>query len=663
MPARYAAFISYSHSDDARLAPALQAALHKFAKPWWSRRAVRVFRDETNLVVNPDLFGTIIEALDASDHFILLASPQSAASEWVGREVGHWIEHKDVYSLLIIVTDGDIAWDEDSGDFDWLVTTTLPPVLKGVFKSEPLWLDLRWTKSAENFSPRDPRFLDTVARISAVLRNVSLDEIAGEEVRQHRRTRITALSALTAIIVFALAAVGAAWLAYEGQKEAERQTAEARRQFSIAIDAVDTLIKDVAQPLHDTVGVPIGVTVRILKRTESVIDRLEKTDDVPEVVLRRARLMFVFARVYHRFGMLEESRKSAEKAIASLSSYAVGENAGTEFRLLLSMAYNLVGDAEMDRFAFEGATEAYRRAFKIRKRLSEDNPGNAKFTGHLAASYLRFGDVARGIENPVEAARNYRAAVDLYEIITEVDKDPVWVRRKAYVLRYLGLVLGKQQRWKESMEVLDRAYALISGILENKKHQAVWQLDLSLIGNFRGEVHLAQDRIADAVESHNEALGIQEELLRKDKENRLWQQNMALTRLSLATALMRGNCSAEAFKLLRSARIQLRELVNANPRHFKVRYDLFQVERRLADYLARVGDKDRALNAYQQASRHLAKLIDATADNTNLDASRDEINGFITALRNSADGLDSPFGSLTRMHSSDTIPSVECKRR
>ena len=207
------------------------------------------------------------------------------------------------------------------------------------------------------------------------------------------------------------------------------------------------------------------------------------------------------------------------------------------------------------------------------------------------------------------------------------------------------------------------AYALISGILENKKHQAIWQLDLSLIGNLRGEVHLAQDRIADAVEAHNEALGIQEELLRKDKENRLWQQNLALTRLSLATALMRGNCVAEAFKLLRSARRQLRELVNANPRHFKVRYDLFQVEHRLADYLARVGDKDRALNAYQQASRNLVKLIDATADNTNLDASRDEINGSITALRNSADGLDSNFGRLTRMHSSDTIPSVECKHR
>ena len=47
--ARYDAFISYSHHSDARLAPLLQAGLHRFAKPWYRMRAVRVFRDEASL--------------------------------------------------------------------------------------------------------------------------------------------------------------------------------------------------------------------------------------------------------------------------------------------------------------------------------------------------------------------------------------------------------------------------------------------------------------------------------------------------------------------------------------------------------------------------------------------------------------------------------------
>ena len=37
----YDAFISYSHAADGRLAPALQRALHRFAKPWYQVRARR----------------------------------------------------------------------------------------------------------------------------------------------------------------------------------------------------------------------------------------------------------------------------------------------------------------------------------------------------------------------------------------------------------------------------------------------------------------------------------------------------------------------------------------------------------------------------------------------------------------------------------------------
>lgn len=35
----YDAFISYSHAADGRLAPAVQAALPRLAKPWYRRRA------------------------------------------------------------------------------------------------------------------------------------------------------------------------------------------------------------------------------------------------------------------------------------------------------------------------------------------------------------------------------------------------------------------------------------------------------------------------------------------------------------------------------------------------------------------------------------------------------------------------------------------------
>ncbi len=56
---RYDAFISYAHAVDDRLAPALQAALQRFAKPWRQRRALRIFRDQSSLAAAPELWPVI----------------------------------------------------------------------------------------------------------------------------------------------------------------------------------------------------------------------------------------------------------------------------------------------------------------------------------------------------------------------------------------------------------------------------------------------------------------------------------------------------------------------------------------------------------------------------------------------------------------------------
>jgi hypothetical protein len=90
----YKAFISYSHAADGKLAPAVQSALHRFAKPWYRVRAVRVFRDKTNLSANPDLWGSIEQALSESEYFILMSSPEAAASKWVKKEIDHWLKNK-----------------------------------------------------------------------------------------------------------------------------------------------------------------------------------------------------------------------------------------------------------------------------------------------------------------------------------------------------------------------------------------------------------------------------------------------------------------------------------------------------------------------------------------------------------------------------------------
>src|SRR5262245_32536345 len=108
MPGIYAAFLSYSQTAGGKMAPAVQSGLHRLAKAWYQRRAIKVFRDKTSLSANPGLWPSIEQSLNASEYFLLLASPQAAQSRWVTREVEWWLRNRSVDHLLILLTQGEI---------------------------------------------------------------------------------------------------------------------------------------------------------------------------------------------------------------------------------------------------------------------------------------------------------------------------------------------------------------------------------------------------------------------------------------------------------------------------------------------------------------------------------------------------------------------------
>jgi TIR domain len=234
--ASYAAFISYSHAVDGRLAPALQQALHGFARPWYRLRALRVFRDESTLAVSPGLWSSIEQALAGSRWFILLASPEAAASPWVQREVGYWCREKSPSTLLIVLTGGTLAWRPDGRDFDWAATTALPrSQLERVFPEEPRYIDLSWARQEEHLSLNHPRFRNCVADLAAPLHGQSKDELVGEDVRQHRRTVRLARSVIAALTALTLVVGVLGLVARSNAEEARVQRDQARVQRDQAI--------------------------------------------------------------------------------------------------------------------------------------------------------------------------------------------------------------------------------------------------------------------------------------------------------------------------------------------------------------------------------------------------------------------------------------------
>jgi len=332
----YDAFMSYSHAADGQLAPALQRSLHRFAKPWWKLSAVRVFRDETSLAVAHDLTDAIKKALDAARFLILLASPRAAQSKWVEREARLWLGSKAPENILIVLTEGTIVWG-DAGDFDWSRTDAMPPALAGAFKSEPLWVDLTWARKAEQLSERDPRFQQAVAMLAAPLHGKSLDEIAGEEVRQHRKTRRLVQAVVSVVVLLAAAALTAAGFARAAQHRAEQNL----EQALVAVNSIETAV---AKDLQDLVGVPVALRLQMLKGAEKILLSLEAGGEAAAVRGSRAVMLAEFAATYGVLGSYADATARVGEAIKIQSDQVNSHPADVTTRAALAKSYKVHGD-------------------------------------------------------------------------------------------------------------------------------------------------------------------------------------------------------------------------------------------------------------------------------------------------------------------------------
>lgn len=217
----YNAFISYAHTADDKFAPALQHALQQFAKPWYKKRSLEIFRDESSLSASPHLWKNITLALNASEYFVLLASPASKQSKWVNKEIGYWLEKKSIDQVLIALTDGKLEWDDLNNCFLKTDHNSLPPALDDKFDSEPFYIDLRQSKTAADLSLANPIFKKEILKLAARLHGKQPNDLASEEVTAHRKMIRIRNAAIGTLIGLLIAAIGAGLFANTKRREAE----------------------------------------------------------------------------------------------------------------------------------------------------------------------------------------------------------------------------------------------------------------------------------------------------------------------------------------------------------------------------------------------------------------------------------------------------------
>lgn len=225
---KYWAFISYRHSENGRRhATALETALKRYAKPTLAR-PMPIFRDEKHMKPDISLPGLIRDGLEYSKYLIFLAEKPAAESQWCGEELEYWCNPSHLnrtQDLIIVLIDNDIALNGTSG-IDWDKTDALPAQLKPYLTSIPLYIDLRWAKTAADTDLSNTRYRHEINALSARLRGVTPEELNDEEIRVYRRNLRLRNGVIGALMSLLLVLTGATWWALTQQALSENRLLE-----------------------------------------------------------------------------------------------------------------------------------------------------------------------------------------------------------------------------------------------------------------------------------------------------------------------------------------------------------------------------------------------------------------------------------------------------
>jgi MTH538 TIR-like domain (DUF1863) len=228
---RYSAFLSYSHAD-APFVRRLHRRLESYRLPGRLRRGRpgkldRIFMDRAELIAAPSLTQSVRDAISLSGHMIVVCSPASAASDWVGREIALFKQLHGASNLLAALYRGD-------------VNVSFHPELLGA--GEPG--DPREPPIAADFRKDGDGFRLALLKLIAPLHGVELDQLIQRDAqRQIRRVVWSAAASVAGVCVAGALTV----LTLQAQIEAEREHARSGRMVDRLIGEERARLKSVGR--------------------------------------------------------------------------------------------------------------------------------------------------------------------------------------------------------------------------------------------------------------------------------------------------------------------------------------------------------------------------------------------------------------------------------
>jgi tetratricopeptide (TPR) repeat protein len=602
----YDAFISYSHAKDKPLATALQSAMQRLGKPWYRRRALRLFRDDTSLSASPHLWPSIEHALGRSRFLILLASPEAAASSWVNKEVATWLDRNDLNTLLIALCEGELAWDEAVGDFSGSAAMPLPPALRGRFADEPFWIDVRPYR--DGVSTRDARFVDLAVNFAATVRGMPKEDLLSQELRQQRLALRLAGSAVVLLLVL-LALAGWQWQVAQVQRDRAEHT------LVVATQTASGLLFDLEQKFSD-VGVPATTVEGILARVRKLQEELTQGGETsPALRLSQVAALMESADSLLTLGDTRGALASARQARNIMQVLSAGARNRADYQFLLSAAAGKIGDVLVAQGDLVGALAAYRDSLGLIKVLTEQDPGNAEWQIVLSDGEDRVGNVLAAQGDLAGALATYRDSFAIRKAMTQKNHgNTEWRRDLSVSDSKIGDALVAQGDLTGALSTYRDGLTIVKELAATDPRNTLWQRDLSVSDGEIAEVLVAQGDFPGALTAYRDSLAITQALAQRDPGNMGWQHDLAVVTERVGNVLKAQGDLAAAVSAFRDRLKIAKALAEKDPNNLQWQRELSIADHMIANALVAQGDLTGALAADEDAVVAARKFYAAHPD-------------------------------------------------
>jgi tetratricopeptide (TPR) repeat protein len=471
---RYVAFLSYSHRNRAET-EWLHRALERYHIPKKlvgketpkgpvPRRLIPVFRDRDELSVSAELGNALHEALDNSEHLIVIASPASARSSYVQEEIRYFKARHGEARVFALIVDGEpyasgMPGREEEEAFplslrfrvgdDGQLTDT---------PAEPIAADIRPGKDGRRLA---------LMKLIAGITGLRLDDLVQREA-QRRARRLTVLASVAGSI--SLVTTGLAIYANQQRLVAVEQRRIAERETAAARAATDYLIGtfELSNPATEN------------PRTVSLVTILARGAERARTELREqpqieARLVTAVGRAYNNLGLLSEAEIALARALPAI------KRAGPEgASALVTLATTHFKKGELDR-----ALAVLGDADRLLGTNAKQNPSLR------AQVYAARGAIGYAKGEQVKALADFDRSLAFLK--ADPSSDPF---ERALNLNGRGNILMDLGRYDEAEESLLEANRLFI-LLRGEQHLATgrsWN-SLALNAFNAGKYELAEKRI------------------------------------------------------------------------------------------------------------------------------------------------------------------------